>query len=78
MLTVGVETELWLWVERGSTSTEHTISARLVRGRNSTGIQDQTVKVDVSGAVSALTSKATGHVKQIFNLEIIGEKMPIR
>jgi len=71
-LTVGVETQLWLTIERSSTSTNHTIIARLIKARDSTPLSNQSIKLEVNDAVYTLTTNGTGHVKQALKLEAVG------
>jgi len=71
-LTVGVETELWLWVERGLTDTEHTVYARLLRANDNSSISGQLIKFDVDGALYTGTTDTDGYVTQPLNLVAVG------
>ena len=72
-LSVGVETRLWLWVERGLTNTDHTVYARLVRANDSSPLPSgQLIKLDVSGAPYMLTTNSSGHATQPLNLVAVG------
>jgi len=71
-LTVGVETELWLWVERGSTDTDHTVYARLAQAISSIPISGQLIKFDVDGMPYAGTTDPDGYVAQLLNLVAVG------
>jgi len=72
-LTVGVETKLWLWVERGLTDTEHTVYARLVRANDSSPPPSgQLIKLDVSGKACTLTTNSSGYANQSLNLVAVG------
>jgi len=74
-LNVGVETKLWLWVERGSTDTDHTVYARLARASDpECGVANQTLKLDVNGTGYALRTGSDGRATQPLNLVAVGTK----
>jgi len=72
-LTVGVETKLWLWVERGLTNTDHMVYARLVRAADeNVAVGKQNLKLDVSGTVYTLTTNSSGYANQSLCLVAVG------
>ncbi len=71
-MTVGDETKLWLWVERGLTNTDHTLYARLVRANDNSSISGQLIKLDVNGAAYTGTTDPDGYVTQPLNLVAVG------
>jgi hypothetical protein len=72
LLPVGVESELCLWVERGSTDTDHTVHARLARANNNGSISGQAIKLDVNGTKYTLTTNPDGCATQPLNLVAVG------
>jgi hypothetical protein len=68
MLTVGVETELWLWVERGLTDTDHTVHARLAKANDNSSVYGQLIKLHVNGTAYTLTTDPDGYATQPLNL----------
>jgi hypothetical protein len=71
-LNVGVETELCLWVERGSTDTDHTVHARLARANNNGSIFGQPIELDVNGTNYTLRTDSDGCATQPLNLVAVG------
>jgi hypothetical protein len=73
-LKVGYETELKLWVERGHSNTEHTISGRLTDKSAGTGVGDKTIKITVNGAEYIKTTDSSGYFTLRLDLQPRDEK----
>jgi len=69
-LTVGKETKLLLWVERGSANLEHTFYAKLVEAKTSAAMPSQIIKLDINGTVYNLPTNQTGLATKVLWLEV--------